>query len=131
MSPCETKVRMSFLWYIRKSHAQSTMARIFKCHSTIWQPFQVKCKKSNSHDDSFKSRFVVRNSKNVPTKKLVWGIRDIWRFWMIPNWSMGDLFNNLESIWYHSEPLEVSYSKTSFLVGTFFAISYSKSALAS
>ena len=39
--------------------------------------------------------------------------------------------NHLGSIWYHSEPLEVPYSQTSILVGTFFAISYSKPALVS
>ena len=26
-----------------------------------------------------------KQSKKVPTKKLVWGIEDVWRFWMIPN----------------------------------------------
>jgi hypothetical protein len=25
--------------------------------------------------------------KKVPVKKLVWGIGDVWRFWMIPSWS--------------------------------------------
>ena len=29
----------------------------------------------------------VRSSKKVPTKKLFCGIDDIWRSWIIPNWS--------------------------------------------
>ena len=40
--------------------------------------------------------------------------------------NISDPFNHLGSIWYPSEPL----SQTSFLVGTFFATSYSKTALA-
>jgi hypothetical protein len=44
---------------------------------------------------------------------------------------MSDPLNHLGSIWYHSEPLDVPIFQTSFLVGTFFAASYSKTALVS
>ena len=43
---------------------------------------------------------------------------------------MDDLFNNLGSIWYHSEPLDIPYYPNQFLDLDFFAVSYSKSALA-
>ena len=43
---------------------------------------------------------------------------------------MRDLLDHLGSIWYHSEPLEVSYSTNQFLGWDFFAVSYSKLALA-
>ena len=39
---------------------------------------------------------------------------DIWRFWMIPNWSYMEHewpLNHLGSIWYHSEPSDVRYSE--------------------
>jgi hypothetical protein len=43
---------------------------------------------------------------------------------------MSDPFNHLESIWYHSEPLQVPYSPDQFLGWDFFSsISYSKPAL--
>ena len=42
---------------------------------------------------------------------------------------MSDPLDNLGSIWYHSEHLEVPFLQTCFLVGTFFAVSYSKPAL--
>ena len=32
------------------------------------------------------SRLAVRNGKKVPTMELVWN-GDIWRCWMVPNWS--------------------------------------------
>ena len=44
---------------------------------------------------------------------------------------MSDPLNHLGSIWYHSEPLDVPFFQTSFLVGTVFAASYSKTALVS
>ena len=56
-------------------------------------------------------------------KKLVWGIGDIWRFWMIPNWfqmSMRDPLSHLGSISYHSEPSDVPYSPNQFLGCDFF-----------
>ena len=43
---------------------------------------------------------------------------------------MRDLLDHLGSIWYHSEPLEVSYSTKQFLGWDFFDVSYSKLALA-
>ena len=43
---------------------------------------------------------------------------------------MTDLLDHLGSIWYHSEPLEVSYSTNQFLGWDFFDVSYSKLALA-
>ena len=43
--------------------------------------------------------------------------------------SMIDPLNHLGSIWYHSEPVEVSYSPNQFLGWDFFAVSYSKLAL--
>ena len=55
-----------------------------------------------------------------------------WRFWMIPIWSkmnMSDPLNHLWSIWYRSEPLEVSFFPNQFLGWDFFAFSYSKMAL--
>ena len=64
--------------------------------------------------------------------KLIWRIGDVWNFWMIPNWSkmsMSVPLNHLGLIWYHSEPLEVSYSQNQFLGWDFFAVSYSKPAL--
>ena len=57
--------------------------------------------------------------KKVPTKKLVWGIGDIWGY----EWyqiSMSDPINHLGSIWCHSEPLEVPYSPNQFLGWVFF-----------
>ena len=42
---------------------------------------------------------------------------------------MIDPLNHLGSIWYHSEPVEVSYSPNQFLGWDFFAVSYSKLAL--
>ena len=45
--------------------------------------------------------------------------------------SMSDPLTHLGSIWYHSNHLEISYSQTNFLVGTFFAVSYSDLALVS
>jgi hypothetical protein len=38
--------------------------------------------------------------------------------------------NYLESIWYHSEPSDVSYSLNQFLALDFFAASYCKTVLA-
>ena len=54
----------------------------------------------------------VRIQKKVPTKKLVLGIGDVWRFWTLPNWfkmSMSDPLNHLGSIWYHSELSDLPY----------------------
>ena len=34
-----------------------------------------------------------KRQKKVPTKKLVCGIGDVWRFWMVPNWSYSRLRN--------------------------------------
>ena len=42
---------------------------------------------------------------------------------------MNDPINHLGSIWYPSEPSDVPYSPNQFLVGTFFPISYSKTAV--
>ena len=42
---------------------------------------------------------------------------------------MSGPLNNLGSIWYHSEPLDVPYSPNQFLGQNFFAVSYSKLAL--
>ena len=42
----------------------------------------------------------LETAKKVPTKKLVQKIRDIWRFWIIPNWSW--IFKG--AINAHSEP---------------------------
>ena len=42
---------------------------------------------------------------------------------------MSDPCNDLGWIWYHSEPWDVPIPQASFLVGTFFAGSYSKTAL--
>ena len=44
--------------------------------------------------------------------------------------NMSDSFNHLGSIWYQSEPLEVPYCPNQFLGLNFFAVSYSKPALA-
>ena len=43
--------------------------------------------------------------------------------------SMSDPFNDLESIWYHSEPSEVPYSQNQYLDRGFFATFYSEAAL--
>ena len=66
------------------------------------------------------------------TKKVVWAIRDIWKFWMIPNWSLmikGVTSAPLGPIWYHSKPSDVPNSPNQFLGWGFFAASYSKTAL--
>ena len=60
---------------------------------------------------------------------MAWGIGDIWRVWMISNWSlmiMGVTDAHLEPIWYYSEPSDAPYSPNQFLGGDFFS---SKSAL--
>ena len=43
--------------------------------------------------------------------------------------SMSDPLNHLGSIRYHSEPSDVPYSQNQLLDWTFFAVSYSKTAL--
>ena len=43
--------------------------------------------------------------------------------------NMSDHLNHLKSIWYHSEPLEVSYVLNRFLGWDFFVVSYNKPAL--
>ena len=48
---------------------------------------------------------------------------------LVLNEHESDRFNHLGSIWYHSEPSDVSYSPNQFLVMDFFAASYSKAAL--
>ena len=51
---------------------------------------------------------------------------------MIPKWPWmikGVTHAHLEPICYHSEPSDIPYSQTSFLVGIFFAASYSKADL--
>ena len=56
-------------------------------------------------------------------KKVVWGIGDVRRFWMIPNWSYmikGVTHAHLGPIWYRSEPSDVPYSKNQFLGWDFF-----------
>ena len=50
-------------------------------------------------------RFAVRNSK----KFLVYRIGDLWRLWMVKNWSLG-LICIIQSVWNHSGPSEVPYS---------------------
>ena len=63
---------------------------------------------------------------------MVWGIGDIWRFWMIPNWYSkikGGAQAHLEAIWYHSEPSDVFYCLSQFLGWDFFVASNSKTAL--
>jgi hypothetical protein len=44
--------------------------------------------------------------------------------------NMSDSFNHLGSIWYQFEPIEVHYCPNQFLGLDFFAVSYSKPALA-
>ena len=44
--------------------------------------------------------------------------------------SISDPLNHFESIWYHSEPSGITYSTNRFLDLDFFAVSYSKTALA-
>ena len=64
-----------------------------------------------------------KRQKKFPTKKLVWGIGDVWRFWMVPNCSQ--MINRvthaqLGPIWYNSELSDVPYSPNQFLGLDFF-----------
>ena len=47
--------------------------KIYYCAQPGWRRLEPVCCK--------------KRPIKVPTKKLVWEIGDIWRFWMIPNWS--------------------------------------------
>ena len=61
--------------------------------------------------------------RQVPVNKLVWGIGEVWRFWMIPNWSQMSMSDSLKYsglICYHSEPSDVFYSPYQFLGWDFF-----------
>ena len=54
---------------------------------------------------------------------MVWGIGDVWRFWMILNWTLmikGVTHAQLGPIWYHSESLDVPYSPNQLLGCDFF-----------
>ena len=77
----------------------------------------------------YQSQFAVRNSKKSPNQETVLGIRRPLDALIDTKMNMSDSFNHSGSIWYQSEPLEVSYFQTRFLVWTFFAVSYSKLAL--
>ena len=53
--------------------------------------------------------------------ELVWGIGDVWKFWMIQNWSKISMnYYHLRSIWYPSDPWDVPYSPNQFLGWDFF-----------
>ena len=63
---------------------------------------------------------------------MVWEIGDVWRFWMIPNWYLkikGGAQAHLDQFGIVQNLQTSPIPQTIFLVGTFFAISYSKKAL--
>ena len=51
-----------------------------------------------------------KRQKIFPDQLLVWGIRALWSFWMVPNWSYRWSWEYLESVWNPSSPSEVPYS---------------------
>ena len=80
---------------------------------------------TGSNKMAYQSRLAVRNDKKVPTKKLVWGMgtSEGAEWYRIDHKQLrGSLMLIYDQ---SSEPSDVHNSPKQFLVGTFFAASYS------
>ena len=68
-----------------------------------------------------------KNNKKSSWQLLVCGIFDLWRFWIVWNWSWGITWTHAKSVWNHWGPSKGPYSAN--LSVTFFAVSNSKPTL--
>ena len=68
----EVKKKLMLSWILLLSHE-------YKC---LYRYVNIKYKKK-----IFRAVLLWEAAKKVQDKKLVWEIRDVLRFWMIPNWS--------------------------------------------